>query len=88
MIKTTLSITNKAGLHARTATKFVQIVAKFTSTVELGTEAKMVDGKNILSIMLLAAPLGSELILLIDGDDEELVLQNLQELSNNRFGEE
>lgn len=88
MIKTSLTITNKAGLHARAAARLVETVNKFNSTVELGTTEKMVDAKSILSIMLLAAGLGSELDLLIDGEDEEQALQALQALSENRFGEE
>jgi len=48
----------------------------------------MVDAKSILSLMLLAAPLGSELNLVLDGTDEQAALQAIQSLLAQRFGEE
>lgn len=88
MIKTQVTVRNKAGLHARAAAKLVELATEFSSTIELGTDEKMVDGKSILSIMLLAAAQGSDLILHIDGEDENEALKAIQELMDNRFGEE
>ncbi|MEX1058607.1 MAG: HPr family phosphocarrier protein [Natronospirillum sp.] len=88
MIKTTITVSNKAGLHARTAAKLVSTASAFTSTMEIGNEEKMVDAKSILAIMLLAAGQGSELDVIIDGPDEEEALKAIQALVESRFGEE
>lgn len=87
MITTKITIINKAGLHARAAAKLVSTASEFTSTIEVGTEDNMVDGKSILSIMLLAAAQGSELALIIDGPDEDQALKAILDLVDNRFGE-
>ena len=88
MISTKIVISNRAGLHARAAAKLVEIAGSYASTIEIGTAEKRVDGKSILSIMLLAAGPGSELDLVIDGADEQEALKAIQELIDNRFGEE
>jgi phosphocarrier protein len=88
MISTTITVPNKAGLHARAAAKLVATAAAFQSRIELGTREKMVDAKSILSLMLLAAPLGSELVLTLDGSDEQAALQAILGLIAQRFGEE
>ncbi len=88
MISTTITVPNKAGLHARAAAKLVATAAAFQSRIELGTKERMVDAKSILSLMLLAAPLGSELILTLDGRDEQAALQAILGLIAQRFGEE
>lgn len=88
MIKTSFTVTNRAGLHARTAARLVSTTSEFESNIEIGSDDKMVDAKSILSIMLLAASQGSELTLHIDGQDEEEALKAIQQLVDNRFGEE
>lgn len=88
MINTKITISNRAGLHARAAAKLVEIAGSYASTIEIGTAEKRVDGKSILSIMLLAAGPGSELELIIDGDDEQEALKAIQDLIDNRFGED
>jgi phosphotransferase system HPr (HPr) family protein len=88
MISTTITVPNKAGLHARAAAKLVATAASFQSRITLGTAEKMVDAKSILSLMLLAAPLGSELRLVLEGADEQAALNAIQLLLSQRFGEE
>lgn len=88
MIKTSFIVTNRAGLHARTAARLVSTTSGFESSIEIGSDDKMIDAKSILSIMLLAASQGSELTLHIDGPDEEDALKAIQQLVDNRFGEE
>ncbi len=88
MITTTITVPNKAGLHARAAAKLVATAAAFQSKIQLGTAEKMVDAKSILSLMLLAAPLGSELNLILEGADEQAALNAIQLLLSQRFGEE
>lgn len=88
MISTTIIVPNKAGLHARAAAKFVATTSAFQSTITLDNGEKSVDGKSILSLMLLAAPQGSELSLVLDGHDEDDALRAILQLLENRFGEE
>jgi phosphocarrier protein len=88
MIQTTITVPNRAGLHARAAAKLVATASAFKSRIELGNGEKIVDGKSILSLMLLAAPQGSELELRLDGDDEEDALKAILALLEERFGEE
>jgi phosphocarrier protein len=86
MIEKQLEIINKAGLHARAASKLVNLTSSFASRVELGS-TKMVDGKSILSLMMLAATKGTTLTVRIDGKDEEQAMVAISALINNRFDE-
>lgn len=88
MIESDITIKNKTGLHARAAAKLVETTMNFTSSVEISNGEKQVDGKSILSVMLLAASPGSELILKVDGSDESDALQAIINLVENNFGEE
>lgn len=88
MITTKITITNKAGLHARAAAKLVEVASRFACNVQIGNQEKKVDGKSILSIMLLAAAQGTELDLILDGEDEDEALTAIQQLIERRFGEE
>ena len=87
MIKTTVKIINKLGLHARASAKFVATAAKYQSHVEVTKGSQTVNGKSIMGVMMLAANKGSELILEIEGPDEVPMNQALVALINNFFGE-
>jgi phosphocarrier protein len=87
MIKTSITIINKLGLHARAASKFVTTASSFGCNIKAGKAGKMVDGKSIMSVMMLAASKGTELQLEFDGDDEQRALEALTALINNRFDE-
>ena len=87
MIRTQVTIINKLGLHARAAAKFVACTSSFSSSIQTGMNGEMVDGKSIMSVMMLAAGKGSVLDLEIDGSDEEDALAALRSLIENRFEE-
>lgn len=87
MIETQVEIINKLGLHARAAAKFVGCAAAFSSVIQTGKDGALVDGKSIMSIMMLAAGKGTVLDLHIDGSDEEAALEALTTLIGNRFNE-
>ena len=87
MIETQVIIVNKLGLHARAAAKFVSCAAAFSSNIRAGRDANMVDGKSIMSVMMLAAGKGTVLDLQIEGRDEEAALEALKTLIENRFDE-
>ena len=79
-------LTNPAGLHARAAAKLVKVASEFESSVRVGHE-KMVDGKSILSLMMLAAVNGTNLKIEAEGPDEVRAIDALRELVKSGFGE-
>ena len=87
MIQIQVTIINKLGLHARAAAKFVGCAAAFSSSIRAGKDGNLVDGKSIMSVMMLAAGKGTVLDLQVEGKDEEEALQALQTLIANRFDE-
>ena len=87
MIQTQVTIINKLGLHARAAAKFVACTSSFSSCVQTGKDGELVDGKSIMSVMMLAAGKGTVLDILIDGSDEDAALSALKLLIENRFDE-
>ncbi|TFH71603.1 HPr family phosphocarrier protein [Gammaproteobacteria bacterium LSUCC0112] len=86
MIESNITICNKAGLHARAASRLVSVASQFQSSVKIGNE-KLVDGRSILSLMMLAAGKGTTLKIVVDGEDEQHALDAIQFLVNNRFDE-
>jgi phosphocarrier protein len=83
-----ITIINKLGLHARAAAKFVGVAGQYPCQVKVGRSSEsMVDGKSIMSVMMLAAGKGSSIELLTCGEQENEALQALVELINNFFEE-
>lgn len=87
MIKKNISITNKLGLHARAAAKLVTLASSFNSSIELRTPCKSANGKSIMSVMMLAAGQGTEVTMVIDGEDELAACSALEILIQRRFDE-
>lgn len=81
-------IVNKLGLHARAAAKFVATAGRFPCRVKVGHSADaLVDGKSIMAVMMLAAGQGTPLHLHAEGEQDQLAIDALVELINDRFGE-
>ncbi len=87
MLRQEITIINKLGLHARAAAKFVSCASSFAASIQVGQDGSLVDGKSIMSIMMLAAAKGAVLELEIQGEDEQDALTALIELIENRFEE-
>jgi len=87
VIQQTTTIINKLGLHARAAAKFVTQASLFNAEINLKRKNQTVNGKSIMGVMMLAAAKGSEIELIIEGDDEKHAMLSLLELIENRFGE-
>ena len=87
MSKKSVVIVNKLGLHARAAAKFVQMASRFESLIEVEHKGRMVNGKSIMGVMMLAASLGAELVIHAQGADSDEALAALVELVQARFGE-
>ncbi|BAP57205.1 phosphotransferase system HPr family protein [Thioploca ingrica] len=88
MLKQTLRIVNKLGLHARAAAKLVKLASAFESQVQVKRQQREVNGKSIMGVMLLAASKGTEIELTVDGVDEIKAMEELSQLIQGGFGEE
>ena len=88
MIQAKTTIINKLGLHARAATKFVNTACQFSSRVEVRCHNKCTDGKSIMSLMLLAAAKGTDIELVVEGEDQDQAMQALLDLIEDKFGED
>ena len=86
MTEIQIEIINNAGLHARAASKLAELCANFGSDIQVGHE-QMVDGKSILSLMMLAAVKGTMLTITANGPDEKRAIGAISTLINNRFDE-
>lgn len=84
----TLEIRNRLGLHARAATLFVKTANAFDAKVEVGKDGRWVDGKGILGLMTLEAPVGSRIEVRVTGPAAGDALAALTELVERRFDEE
>ncbi len=87
MLTQEIEIVNKLGLHARAAAKLVNLATGFEAEVEIEKDGRRVNGKSIMSVMMLAANQGSRLTLHVDGSDEHEAMTQVVELINARFGE-
>jgi len=88
MVKKSLKITNKTGLHARPAALLVKTTAKFKSEIKISKDGFEVNGKSIMGVMTLAAENGSVIEILAEGPDENEAIQALEELISHKFYED
>ena len=87
MIKRSITISNKLGLHARASAKLTQLASRFQSAVWIERNGRRVNAKSIMGVMMLAAGIGSTVELEIDGPDETEAAQALESLFGQKFGE-
>jgi len=88
VIRRDLVIRNRLGLHARAAARFVHTASRFRSRVTAGRDGRVMDGKSILGILLLAASQGMAIEVTVEGPDEEEAIVALEALVGGGFGEE
>jgi phosphocarrier protein HPr len=88
VIRRELLIRNRLGLHARAAARFVHTASRFRSRVTAGRDGRVMDGKSILGILLLAASKGTAIEVTAEGEDEEHAMAALEALVADGFGEE
>ena len=87
MIRTTLVISNKLGLHARASAKLTKLASSFKCEVFMTRNSRRVNAKSIMGIMMLAAGLGAEVELETEGEDEQQAADAIAALVNDKFGE-
>jgi phosphocarrier protein HPr len=88
VIRRELAIRNRLGLHARAAARFVHTASRFRSRVTAGRDGRVMDGKSILGILLLAASQGTAIEVTAEGPDEDQAMDALATLVDGGFGEE
>ena len=88
MIRRELAIRNRLGLHARAAARFVHTASRFRARVTAGRDGRVMDGKSILGILLLAASQGTAIEVTAEGEDEHQAMEALEALVVSGFGEE
>lgn len=88
MVQRKILIKNRLGLHARPAALFVKTASNYKSNVFIGKNNHEVNGKSIMGVMMLAAEMGSEITITVDGEDEKEALEALEKLVNRKFDEE
>jgi phosphocarrier protein len=88
MVSRTVQVSNALGMHARAAARFVHAATAFQAQVRVGRDGRVVDGKSIMGILLLAAPRGTTLEVSADGPDEAEALHALCALIQGGLGEE
>ena len=87
MIRTTATISNKLGLHARASAKLTKLAGSFQSEVHMSRSGRRINAKSIMGVMMLAAGMGSEVELETEGVDEQAAMDALITLVNDKFGE-
>ena len=80
-------LVNRLGLHARAAAQLVQTANRFKSDVMVAKDGEEVNGKSIMGLLMLAAPVGSQLRVTVSGEDAAAAMQSIRTLINDGFGE-
>jgi phosphocarrier protein HPr len=88
MTQCKVTISNRAGIHARPAAMLVQTANKFNSEIYFEKDSERINGKSIMGIITLGATYQSELNIIAEGDDEQQAVTALAELFERKFEEE
>ena len=87
MIRSIVTISNKLGLHARASAKLTKLAGGFASEVHMSRNGRRINAKSIMGVMMLAAGLGSDVELEVEGADQDAAMAALVALINDKFGE-
>ncbi len=87
MKKVILTISNRRGLHARAAAKFVKLAGEFLADITVAKDGQEVSGLSIMGLMMLAAAPGDQIEMTVAGNDANEALKALRELVENKFEE-
>ena len=87
MMKSSITISNKLGLHARASAKLTKLAGGYASDIHLSRNGRRVNAKSIMGVMMLAAGLGTVVDIEVDGADEQVAMDALRALIDGKFGE-
>ena len=85
MIEKKMTILNENGFHLRPASAFVRISSKFKSQIHVSKDGISINGKSILGLMSLSCEMGSEITIIVEGEDEIEAMEKLEKLVENKF---
>ena len=88
MIKRSITITNQLGLHARASAKFVKCAEGFDANITVTRDGQTVPATSIMGLMMLAAAMGTSIIVEASGPQAEAAMAALEALVASRFDEE
>ena len=88
MVRNTIIVVNRLGLHARPAAQIVQKASRFKSEIKLSKDGLEVNAKSIMGVMMLAAEMGSTILIIAEGPDEAAAAAAIAEVFASKFGEE
>ena len=87
MIKNEITISNKLGLHARASAKLTKLAGSYPCEVWMSRGERRVNAKSIMGVMMLAAGIGSQVVVETDGPQEQEAMDALLAIINDKFGE-
>ena len=87
MIQSSITISNKLGLHARASANLTKLAGGFKSDIHLARNGRRVNAKSIMGVMMLAAGMGATVDIDVEGPDEIEAMAALRALIDSRFGE-
>jgi len=87
MVKASVTITNKLGLHARASAKLTKLAGSYPCEIWISRGERRVNAKSIMGVMMLAAGLRTTIELDVQGEREQEVIDALLALINEKFGE-
>jgi phosphocarrier protein len=88
MYEKTVTVINRAGVHARPAALLVQAAKDFKSEISMERDSDRINGKSIMGIITLGAAYGTEIRIIAEGEDEEKAVEALAHLFAVKFEEE
>ena len=88
MTTRTVTVVNVLGMHARAAARFVRLASSFVSQVRVNREDRVIDGKSIMGLLLLAAARGAAITISVDGPDEVAAIDALSALVERGFDDD
>ena len=87
MIRSSVTISNKLGLHARASAKLTKLAGAYECDIHMSRNGRRVNAKSIMGVMMLAAGKGAKITLEVDGPDEEQAIEAICALIGDNFGE-
>jgi phosphocarrier protein len=88
MTERTITVTNRAGIHARPSALLVQITKNFKSNIYIEKNNDRINAKSIMGIITLGASYGTALKIIAEGEDEEAAVNAVVKLFESKFEEE
>lgn len=83
-----IRVINKLGLHTRATARLVKLCSQFDSSIEISNDQRRADAKSIMSVMMLAACQGTELRIVVEGEDAAEAIRQVTDLFESRFEEQ